>query len=297
MIGFGLASGDLGATAIWCDDQSNAIVSISISTTRRRPNQPRRIRLPGRHNIANAMAAAAAALAIGIEPKRSKRALADFSRPAASDGIRAERGGVTYIDDSKGTNVGAVVEALAAIARAGHSDRGRSGQGRRLRAVAAAARGKGQAADSDRCGARQDARRRSTVRPTIETGGRRWPRRSTARRRAARRRRHRAALAGLLELRSIQGLCGTWATYFRSWFGRFEAVSYRRPDPWLWLPAAALLVLGLLMVLNTTYFLGQREDRRRVPFFQASSAAISRSGLRGAGAALAILAARVCAGW
>lgn len=45
------------------------------------------------------------------------------------------------------------------------------------------------------------------------------------------------------------------ATYFKSWFGRFEAVSYRRPDPWLWLPAAALLVLGLLMVLNTTYFL------------------------------------------
>jgi cell division protein FtsW len=45
------------------------------------------------------------------------------------------------------------------------------------------------------------------------------------------------------------------ATYIKSWFGRFEAVGYRRPDPWLWLPAAALLLLGLLMVLNTTYFL------------------------------------------
>src|SRR5260370_17260069 len=44
-------------------------------------------------------------------------------------------------------------------------------------------------------------------------------------------------------------------TYIKSWFGRFDAVSYRRPDPWLWLPAAALLLLGLLMVLNTTYFL------------------------------------------
>ncbi|MGH7906602.1 MAG: FtsW/RodA/SpoVE family cell cycle protein, partial [Candidatus Binataceae bacterium] len=45
-------------------------------------------------------------------------------------------------------------------------------------------------------------------------------------------------------------------TYLKSWFGRFEAVSYRRPDPWLWLPAAILIVLGLMMVLNTTYFLG-----------------------------------------
>ncbi len=45
-------------------------------------------------------------------------------------------------------------------------------------------------------------------------------------------------------------------TYLKSWFGRFEVVTQRRPDPWLWLPAAALLMLGCLMVLNTTYFLG-----------------------------------------
>ncbi len=45
--------------------------------------------------------------------------------------------------------------------------------------------------------------------------------------------------------------------YLRSWFGRFEAVGYPRRDPWLWLPAGALITLGLLMVLNTTYFIGQ----------------------------------------
>jgi cell division protein FtsW len=44
--------------------------------------------------------------------------------------------------------------------------------------------------------------------------------------------------------------------YFRSWFGRFEAVSRRQLDPWLYVPAGVLAVLGLLMVLNTTYFLG-----------------------------------------
>ncbi len=45
--------------------------------------------------------------------------------------------------------------------------------------------------------------------------------------------------------------------YLRSWFGRFDAVGYPRRDPWLWLPAGALITLGLLMVLNTTYFIGQ----------------------------------------
>lgn len=44
--------------------------------------------------------------------------------------------------------------------------------------------------------------------------------------------------------------------YLKSWFGRFDAVAYRRPDPWLWLPAVMLVMLGTLMVLNTTYFLG-----------------------------------------
>ncbi len=56
--------------------------------------------------------------------------------------------------------------------------------------------------------------------------------------------------------------------YFRSWFGRFEAVAYRRPDPWLWLPAAALLALGTLMVLNTTYFLGQEKTGDPFHFFK-----------------------------
>ncbi|HXW85415.1 MAG TPA: putative lipid II flippase FtsW [Candidatus Binataceae bacterium] len=41
----------------------------------------------------------------------------------------------------------------------------------------------------------------------------------------------------------------------KSWFGRFDAIGYRRTDPWLWLPATGLLLIGLLMVLNTTYFL------------------------------------------
>jgi cell division protein FtsW len=55
---------------------------------------------------------------------------------------------------------------------------------------------------------------------------------------------------------------------FRSWFGRFERLTFRRPDPWLALPAGALLVLGLLMVLNTTYFLGQEKTGHAFHFFK-----------------------------
>jgi cell division protein FtsW len=57
-------------------------------------------------------------------------------------------------------------------------------------------------------------------------------------------------------------------TYLKSWFGRFEAVSQRHPDPWLWLPATALLMLGCLMVLNTTYFMSQEKTGDAFHFFK-----------------------------
>jgi cell division protein FtsW len=57
--------------------------------------------------------------------------------------------------------------------------------------------------------------------------------------------------------------------YFKSWFARFESISHRRPDPWLWIPAAVLVVLGLLMVLNTTYFLGLERTGDAFHYFKA----------------------------
>jgi cell division protein FtsW len=56
--------------------------------------------------------------------------------------------------------------------------------------------------------------------------------------------------------------------YFRSWFSRFEA-SWRGPDPWLYVPAAMLLLVGTLMVLNTTYFLGRAKTGDGFHFFKA----------------------------
>ena len=60
------------------------------------------------------MAAAAAALALGVAPQTIERALTGFTGlPHRTEFVR-DKDGVRYIDDSKGTNVGAVVEALAA---------------------------------------------------------------------------------------------------------------------------------------------------------------------------------------
>jgi UDP-N-acetylmuramoylalanine--D-glutamate ligase len=87
------------------------------------------VRLAGRHNVANAMAAAAAALVSGIEPRAIEAALAEFTGLPHRMEFVTERAGVTYIDDSKGTNVASVVEALAAarapvILIAGGMDKG-----------------------------------------------------------------------------------------------------------------------------------------------------------------------------
>ena len=56
--------------------------------------------------------------------------------------------------------------------------------------------------------------------------------------------------------------------HFRSWFARFEE-AWRGPDPWLYVPAAMLLLIGTLMVLNTTYFLGRAKTGDGFHFFKA----------------------------
>jgi len=71
--------------------------------------------LAGRHNLSNAMAAAAAALAMGVGTGAIERALANFKPLAHRIEFVREKDGITWVDDSKGTNVGAVVEALDAV--------------------------------------------------------------------------------------------------------------------------------------------------------------------------------------
>ena len=114
VIGFGHARGASGAS-LWFDEPANAI-AFDLDDARRGQIGLSGFRLRGRHNLLNAMAAAAAALALGVAPDAIERALAEFSGLPHRIEVVHQKGGVTYVDDSKGTNVGAVVEAIDALA-------------------------------------------------------------------------------------------------------------------------------------------------------------------------------------
>ncbi len=70
------------------------------------------IRMPGRHNLENALAAAAASLLAGVDQKYVVRALTSFS--GVSHRVEEVRilDGVLYVNDSKATNPDAVLRAL-----------------------------------------------------------------------------------------------------------------------------------------------------------------------------------------
>jgi UDP-N-acetylmuramoylalanine--D-glutamate ligase len=73
------------------------------------------IRIPGRHNQSNALAALALGEACGFPLKARLQALRDFSGLAHRCQWVTERDGVNYYNDSKGTNVGATLAAMAGM--------------------------------------------------------------------------------------------------------------------------------------------------------------------------------------
>jgi UDP-N-acetylmuramoylalanine--D-glutamate ligase len=87
------------------------------------------VRLRGTHNLRNAMAAAAVALARGIDADAVRVALATFAGVEHRLEEVGEHEGVLYVNDSKATNVASTLVALASFAAPVHLILGGRGKG------------------------------------------------------------------------------------------------------------------------------------------------------------------------
>ena len=118
----GVASGD--GDAFLLDGKFTATAgkrSVEIDTAQ--------MRIRGLHNAYNAMAAALATLAAGVEPDSIRQSIYDFAPVEHRLEPVVERGGVLWINDSKATNVDSVYYALESMTRpvvwiAGGTDKG-----------------------------------------------------------------------------------------------------------------------------------------------------------------------------
>ncbi len=72
--------------------------------------------LPGRHNVRNALAAAAMALAVGASPAQIRAGLEGSERVAGRLQVQRLRSGVTVIDDSYNANPGSLAAAIDTLA-------------------------------------------------------------------------------------------------------------------------------------------------------------------------------------
>ncbi len=73
--------------------------------------------LPGSHNHQNACAAFAACRALGLNPRQIETALASFEGLPHRSQLVGEKEGVTFVNDSKATNVDSAAAALQAFGR------------------------------------------------------------------------------------------------------------------------------------------------------------------------------------
>lgn len=76
-----------------------------------------RVRLQGRHNLANVLAAMALADTLAVPRDAMERAVAGFTGLPHRCQLVAEHEGISWINDSKATNVGALLAALAGQSR------------------------------------------------------------------------------------------------------------------------------------------------------------------------------------
>lgn len=98
--------------------------------------------LAGRHNLSNALSALALASALGVDPAATLDALRAFPGLPHRMQVVSRAAGLTWIDDSKATNVGAAVTAIDGTAGALVLIAGGDGKGQDFGALADALRGR-----------------------------------------------------------------------------------------------------------------------------------------------------------
>ena len=128
-----LAGADLGsARPVWFGREPGCDLHLDDGLLRWRgqPLMPASdVKLRGGHNLENAMGAAAAALADGVEAGVVRAALSEFGGLPHRMELVRERDGVAYVNDSKATNVAAAVAALDSFAGGVHAILGGSLKG------------------------------------------------------------------------------------------------------------------------------------------------------------------------
>ena len=75
------------------------------------------LRIPGEHNVQNAMCAIALSLCMGIELEPLRKTLREFPGVEHRIEFVREKNGVQYINDSKGTNPDSTIKAVRAMGR------------------------------------------------------------------------------------------------------------------------------------------------------------------------------------
>lgn len=130
---------ELGA---WIDSEGALLGRMESGSAPRRWATLNDLRLLGRHNRSNALAACVAAVLAGADPDRIPAALRSFEGLPHRLQPVAERSGVLWVDDSKATNVAAAVAAVTAFDRPVILLLGGRHKGQPYNAIAEAARGR-----------------------------------------------------------------------------------------------------------------------------------------------------------
>jgi UDP-N-acetylmuramoylalanine--D-glutamate ligase len=122
----------------WLAGVTDGIAWVSVDRERRDLCAVTDLALRGEHNLSNSLAAAAAAAAVGVAPASIAQTLRSFAGVVHRLQVVATVAGVTYVNDSKATNIDATLKALTAYSGPVHLILGGYGKGSPFDELAAA---------------------------------------------------------------------------------------------------------------------------------------------------------------